>query len=371
MIAVVLLALAATPREQYETLIKQYDAPLRVYHRDPERAKAVCQDFLRLARVNPGDPVAVEALHWVVSHTFLEDVGGEAMDLMARDHSRDERLGQICRELDSTVRVTPEKSLENLFRAVLGNNPNREVRAIACLALARRLKKDRDYFECRRLQNEAEAKGIPIDSVPKPRLTEAELAGLGRESQALYRRVIDEFGEIKHDGGPSGVAATTLGDAAKIERALSIGQVAPEIEGEDLDGKRFKLSDFRGKVVVLNFWNHEGCGICRDAYPEERALVKRMEGKPFVMLGINDGDKPETLRKLRETGEVTWRFWVDGEELSEAKILKNWNVDRWPTIVVLDRNGVIRYQSIVVSPVPLFEYAAETLMADRERAGEP
>jgi hypothetical protein len=38
--------------------------------------------------------------------------------------------------------------------------------------------------------------------------------------------------------------------------AFEVGAVAPEIEGEDLDGHRFKLSDYRGKVVVLDFWGH-------------------------------------------------------------------------------------------------------------------
>lgn len=364
MIVVLLAALAVTPRSQYEALLERYEAPLKVYHREPERAKAVCREFLALARENPGDPVALEALRWVLSHTFLEDVGGEAMDLLAHNHSRDERLGAICRELDSPNRVTPEKSLEMLLRAVLRDNPSRAIRGIACLALARRLEKDRDYVECRRLQHEAEAKGIPLPWVPKPKQTEAELAEMGRESQALYRRVIDEFGEIEDDRGPLGVAA-------RIDRALAIGQVAPEIDGEDLDGGRFKLSDFRGKVVVLNFWNHVGCAICRDAYPAERALVKRMEGKPFVMLGINDGDKPETLRKLRETGEVTWRFWVDGEDPSQGKIFRSWNVIGWPTIVALDRNGVIRYRGIVMSQVPLSEYAAETLMAEQDTPPRP
>jgi hypothetical protein len=71
MLVVLLLALAATPGEQYEALLKQYDAPLGVYHRDPPRAKAACQPFLQLARDHPDDPAAVDALHWVVAHTFL------------------------------------------------------------------------------------------------------------------------------------------------------------------------------------------------------------------------------------------------------------------------------------------------------------
>jgi peroxiredoxin len=39
-------------------------------------------------------------------------------------------------------------------------------------------------------------------------------------------------------------------------RHLGVGKVAPDIEGEDQDGKRFKLSDYRGKVVLLDFWSH-------------------------------------------------------------------------------------------------------------------
>ena len=56
----------------------------------------------------------------------------------------------------------------------------------------------------------------------------------------------------------SGGYRGTLGEAAKAQlfeaRNLVVGKVAPEIEGEDADGKKFKLSEYRGKVVVLDFW---------------------------------------------------------------------------------------------------------------------
>ncbi len=42
----------------------------------------------------------------------------------------------------------------------------------------------------------------------------------------------------------------------EFERMAKVGKVAPDIEGEDLDGKKFKLSDYRGKVVVLDFWGN-------------------------------------------------------------------------------------------------------------------
>ena len=56
-------------------------------------------------------------------------------------------------------------------------------------------------------------------------------------------------------GGTSGGRGGTVASAASaIDNPLAIGKHAPEIEGEDLDGIRFKLSDYRGKVIVLDFW---------------------------------------------------------------------------------------------------------------------
>jgi peroxiredoxin len=177
--------------------------------------------------------------------------------------------------------------------------------------------------------------------------------------------VIEEYGDITDDSG-------SFGDAASIERAISVGRMAPEIEGEDLDGKKFKLSDFRGKVVVLDFWSHEGCAVCRAGYPEVRSLIKRLEGKPVVWLGISNCDTREALRKVRETGEVTWRFWVDGDPSEgEGKIFKNWNIRAFPTIFVLDRDGIIRHQGFWMSLMPLLEYAVEQRLAEQEAIAKP
>jgi hypothetical protein len=64
-------------------------------------------------------------------------------------------------------------------------------------------------------------------------------------------RVIKDFADLKHYRG-------TIGEAAKRElyevQNLGIGKTAPEIAGEDIDGVKFKLTDYRGKVVVIDFW---------------------------------------------------------------------------------------------------------------------
>ena len=76
-----------------------------------------------------------------------------------------------------------------------------------------------------------------------------------REAEAFFERAARKYGDVKiPDGG-------TVGAKARAElfeiRHLSVGKEAPDIEGEDQDGKRFKLSDYRGKVVLLDFWHQQ------------------------------------------------------------------------------------------------------------------
>ena len=124
----------------------------------------------------------------------------------------------------------------------------------------------------------------------------ADQAALRAESEALLERVINEFGgiplapkwaKVKPDG-------RTLADSArsKLEamRSLAVGRVAPEIERQDIDGKPMKLSEYRGKVVVLCFWG-TWCGPCMAMVPLEKALVERLKGRPFALLGINSDSR--------------------------------------------------------------------------------
>ena len=72
-----------------------------------------------------------------------------------------------------------------------------------------------------------------------------------KEAAKEFERVVKDYADVK---GPQG----KLADSAKSElfelQHLAVGMVAPNIAGEDADGKKFALSDYRGKVVVLDFW---------------------------------------------------------------------------------------------------------------------
>jgi hypothetical protein len=97
--------------------------------------------------------------------------------------------------------------------------------------------------------------------------------------------------------------------------------------------------------------------------PHERSLVNELEDEPFALLGINsDGDAAklrDILDKQELSGFPNWRHWVDGS--TSGPIATRWNVHGWPTIYVLDKQGVIRYRDVRNKEL---EDAVKTLLAE-------
>ena len=123
-----------------------------------------------------------------------------------------------------------------------------------------------------------------------------------KEAERLFERAIRECGDLSWGNvSCKGHREWTIADLARSElydlRYLAVGKVAPEITGEDIDGKPLKLSEFRGKIVVLTFWS-TGCAPCMRLVSHERTLVQHLAGKPFVLLGINGDDDREQARNV-------------------------------------------------------------------------
>ena len=101
-------------------------------------------------------------------------------------------------------------------------------------------------------------------------------------------------------------------------------------------------------------------------YAHERSLVKRLEDKPFALLGINS-DPKEVVKKAIVDENLTWRSWWDGGDTS-GPIATAWNVTGWPTIYILDHQGVIRYKN---KRGEAMDEAVDTLLAEMEKEPEP
>lgn len=84
-------------------------------------------------------------------------------------------------------------------------------------------------------------------------------------------------------------------------------------------------------------------------YPHERSLVKRLQDKPFVLLGVNSDKDLVQLKVDMEKEQITWRSFYDGGSPNgntSGPIATRWNVSGWPTLYFIDAKGVIRHKSL-------------------------
>tara|TARA_R110002072_G_scaffold57508_1_gene147850 strand:+ start:34220 stop:34531 length:312 start_codon:yes stop_codon:yes gene_type:complete len=79
-------------------------------------------------------------------------------------------------------------------------------------------------------------------------------------------------------------------------------------------------------------------------YPHERSLVQDWKDKPFVIIGVNSDKDLDKLKPRLEEERITWRSFWNGKEGTKGPISKAWHVSGWPTVYVIDHNGVIRYK---------------------------
>jgi peroxiredoxin len=143
---------------------------------------------------------------------------------------------------------------------------------------------------------------------------------------------------------------------------LAVGKPAPEIEGVDVDGKPLRLSDYRGKIVMLVFWG-SWCSPCMAQVPHERDLVERLKGQPFALLGVDCEENKDTARGVMARERMTWPNWFDCA-VGTGPIAKRYHIRSYPSVFVLDARGVIRIRSI--SGVGLDD-AVDKLLAGMKR----
>lgn len=161
---------------------------------------------------------------------------------------------------------------------------------------------------------------------------------------AMYETVIEKYSDYKVDGTNPGTKVK-LGDLASDAKRrlteLAVGQKAPEIVSIDLKGNEVKLSDYAGKVVVLDLWA-TWCGPCIEMIPHQTEMVQNFKNKPFELVSVSIDEKIETVDKFHAKRPMPWTQWFNG---AEGGILSQWNISRYPTIIIIDKKGIIRHRN--------------------------
>ncbi len=155
-------------------------------------------------------------------------------------------------------------------------------------------------------------------------------------ADALY-----EVKDLAEDGSwiafaPSGLEPTSLGKAA------------PDFEMTDTEGQTFRISDYLGKVVVLDFW-YVWCKPCIAKFPAIKKMIEGYEDKPFAAIGVNidDAARVEQAHNIIADHELTWRQVVEGKgEFIPVYQIYGRLPERamsFPIYVAIDERGVTRY----------------------------
>ncbi len=345
-----------------------FDRQLALY-REKYPANVLADRFLELAAAHPAHPVAISALgdvfQWAVAtgdpEAPIAKARERAIDRVIEHHLASPDIVFLFTGLQYGV---PSPKGEALLRAAVARSPHREVRAAACYELAGFLRFEADVPDQLKAVREGRLGDDPamrqaweMASRNLERFAGVHPARARAEAEELLERVKGEFADVRQARflveGPGHVRISrdtssdakaktygALAEAALFElRHVAVGKPAPDIEGEDVDGRRFKLSDHHGQVIVLSF-SGNWCGPCREMYPQERAMVARLKDRPFAMLSVNTDPERETLRKSIREGEITWRCWFDGGQ--DGPITSRWNVRSFPTVFVIDAKGIIR-----------------------------
>jgi tetratricopeptide (TPR) repeat protein len=208
---------AAAAREQYQKILDEYEAAQQEFSKIYQAAKTEQEQqkafekypkpekyalrFLEFAEKNPHDPKAVDALVWVVQRAQDGDAASKALKILRHDHIQSSKIGGVCQ----TLIYSRTQDAQKFLREILEKNSNHDVQGWAKFSLGKTLTSQRRGGQ------------------------------LPKEAEDLFEDVAQNFSDVKGYRG-------TLAD------------LAPDIEGEDADGKAFKLSDYRGKVVVIDFW---------------------------------------------------------------------------------------------------------------------
>jgi hypothetical protein len=171
----------------------------------------------------------------------------------------------------------------------------------------------------------------------------------------------------------------TLGEIAEFYlhelKVLGIGRPAPEIEGVDLDGRPMKLSDYRGRVVLIYFGGPVPPSADERNRPARvtesvQALAQRRANDRFALLGVStvspgrNAGREAYQSSLKARG-MPARFWWDLDQFNQpGPIQTAWNARDKIAVFVLDHRGVIRYKQVYRPE--LLEKAVATLLKEQK-----
>ena len=140
----------------------------------------------------------------------------------------------------------------------------------------------------------------------------------------------------------------------------------PQLRGTDMKGNPVDLTEESGdgRVVVVDFWA-TWCGPCIAAIPHHRELKEHFSGRPYELITVSVDDELETALEFMEETDMPFVNWYLPPEGKE-KLLADWQIPAFPTMIILDGKGVVRART--VGMFPMIDQVLEKLVTEQEAA---
>lgn len=133
-------------------------------------------------------------------------------------------------------------------------------------------------------------------------------------------------------------AQSAMQDAMEFGRLID--RPSPDWQTKDLDGQPRALTDYRGKVLVLDFW-YRGCGWCVRAMPQMKQLTEDFAGQDVAIVGVNSDSELDDARFVIDRLKLNYPTIRNGEDA--AAISPKYKIHGWPTLVIIDKQGIVRH----------------------------
>lgn len=178
--------------------------------------------------------------------------------------------------------------------------------------------------------------GMAWMSIANSYLTEDEFDKAG---EALKKAVAIEGNDPK-----SKQMAEAMLSQLETMKKLKIGAPAIGFSATDIAGKPISLADYRGKVVLLDFWA-TWCAPCRGEMPNVKKVYSTYNGKGFEIIGVSMDNSRQSLDAYLKEQNMTWRQIYDGRGW-KAEIGQLYAIQSIPATFLIDREGRIRYKNL-------------------------
>ncbi|MCL4535788.1 MAG: TlpA family protein disulfide reductase [Bacteroidetes bacterium] len=149
-------------------------------------------------------------------------------------------------------------------------------------------------------------------------------------------------GAAREIGGSVPAGAGLVADAAGLPPAPRPGHPAPDFTLQDMDGKNVKLSDLKGKPVLINFWT-TWCPPCRAEMPDIETVYQRHKAEGLVVLGVDVQEDKDAVSKYVQRGGFSWTFLLD---TSGEVFFNRYRGAAFPSSFFVDKEGVVQDVSI-------------------------